>query len=150
MLLKFYSGRSWFLRLSWTRGGFSCKNIMSPLLFPQLVLYLLHSKHSVHTISECSETIWRVGRHNSPPSYILVQLILTGRIKKFETTRGKPAEKRCELNTCSCNRRQMLITELSVTSVYCLFTKALPYVGKLQVWLGYLHYSSLDTNKTKK
>ena len=44
-LLKSYWGRSWFLHLNMARGGFPHKNIVSPLLFPQLVSFLPHCKH---------------------------------------------------------------------------------------------------------
>jgi len=57
MLLKSYNGSSWFLHLIWVRGSFSRKNIVSPLLFPQLYLFLLYYKHAFQTVLKLVDTI---------------------------------------------------------------------------------------------
>ena len=65
VLLKSYSGRSWFLHLSWARGGFPCKNVVSPLLFPQLYLLLLYCKHAFQTVlTRILKKLKKNGRHN--------------------------------------------------------------------------------------
>ena len=80
-LLKSYCDRSWFLHLSWAWGGFSHKNIVSPLLFSQLALFLLHSKHAVQTVFTSVLKQSKKLINTIHPPYVLVRLNLTGSIK---------------------------------------------------------------------